>query len=427
MSTRAVTFLLCAILAWSAVGVRSVLFAQVGQEAAPAAQTDPPVPPAQAVPPAHAGKQPPRRDGGDRNDPRWQSLTEEQKKEYRKKYERFKRLRPEEREELYRRHEELGRLRERIVEKLEAELKDLSPEERKRAIDRRVRKELENIRTRIKNKEFHQKPPPPGSERWDSNRRMRKGIERENIRLAECRLSQMVKEGLITTEEKSRIQKMPHEEKIAWILDRQKKDSLRYLEGSSTPEEIERFRRMSRHRFHDEMRRQRKERGLMGGFARFCKLTPEQDAVLKKIVDKRERGERKRAFFDENFRSRLESLEIEKTSIDGILALPMPLRIRKLGRLLREIPPDKIPLDLRPLLAPPPPPRQSPPRRPGPSDGPGPGKHRRGDRGPPDDRRQGDRRQGDRRQGDHRPGDRGPDGSEPGRAIPGKGKESFSL
>jgi|GEM_PF-5791069 len=286
----------------------------------------------------------------------WDRLSAQSKKELKTKFESFRKLSPEEQERYRKRHRELLRLRRKATDDLKDELTGLSPKERKTLIDRRVQKELRDLETKVKKKKIVGDESPTGS-KGHRKKRMRRELEKRNRDLSARLLRKMRTEGAITEEERQRIESLGHEEKVAEILNLRKKQFLHSVEGCVTPEDFNRLDRMSWRPFREEIDRQGREKGLFGGLAKICELTPEQNERLGQIKSKKERDQMKLLFFDENLRQRLEAMGVSHEKIEELLSKPTMRRMHGIMRVLHELPPEKIPPHLRDL-----------PRRPAPGD-----------------------------------------------------------
>ncbi len=306
---------------------------------------------------------------------RWERLSEREREKFKKRFEYFRKLSPEEQVLLKARHEELVRLRDRIVAENKEKLGNLTPDEKKRFVERKVRKEI-----RKREKAWLREGNGPGHDK-ERLRRARKEFEAKNRKQAEAILRKLVKDGVITRDEMRRIMSLPHRDKVFSVLDLERKRFLNAMQPCLPPDELKRFRDMPPHRFHGELFRQKREKGLFGPFARLCELTPEQRVEIDALPDEAEREKKKRHFFNHNFRSRLRAMGVKEAMIKELAVMPLRRRLERTMKLLLEIPPDKVLPGLRDILKKGPPPRgpkqhhgkKRPPRRPPPQSPP---KHR---------------------------------------------------
>jgi hypothetical protein len=286
---------------------------------------------------------------------RWEGLPEGRKERFKERFERFRSMPPEKQEELRKKHAELVRLREEITAEFEQQLARMTPEERKRFVDERVRRKIEELKRRIDKKELLREGPPPESEEFA--RRMGRALNSRNDKLAEKLLHELLADGAIDSGTAHRIGSLPREERIASILELHKKRFMQTLEESVTTEELERFEKMPPRRFNREIRRHSRERGLFGPLAGLCELTPVQREALGQIADDAELERRRIFFFHENLRRRLVEMGVAQEAVDALLSQPLHRRMEGIRRLLNDIPPEKMPPDLRESLKRPPPPR----------------------------------------------------------------------
>ncbi len=279
----------------------------------------------------------------------WNKLSAESKKELKKRFESFRNLPPEQQDRFRKRHRELLRLRRKVTEDLKDELTGLPSEERKLLIDRMVEEELRDIEAKVKKKKIVEQEPPKDS-KGHRKKRMRRELERRNRDLSSRLLRTMRAKGAITEQERRRIESLGHEEKVAEILNLRKRQFLHSVEDCVPPEDFNRFDRMSWRPFREEIDRQRREKGLFGKLAKICELTPEQGEKLEQIESKKEREQMKRLFFDENFQRHFKAMGVSDEQIDELLSQPMPRRMQAIMKVLRDIPPEKVPPHLRDLL-----------------------------------------------------------------------------
>lgn len=295
----------------------------------------------------------------------WDRLSQEMKKELRKKFENFKTLPPEEQERFRKRHQELRRLRQKIAGELEDELAELPPEEARAILDRKVRDELRALEDKVKKKKIVDQVPPGDSEK-QRKKHLRRELARQNRDLASRHLRELREEGTITEEEARKIESLGHEERVAATLDLRKRKFLDSVEGHLPPDDFNRFKRMPWRPFRDELDRQKREKGLFGGFSKLCELTPDQQAELETIDSRKKRMQAKHRFFEENFRKRFSEMGVADEKIEELLALPMRKRLDGIMRVMQEVPPEKIPPGLHDLLRKPPSPDGLERRGPGP-------------------------------------------------------------
>jgi len=301
-----------------------------------------------------------RSSGATRNElaDRWNRLPASRKEELRQRYEAFKKLSPRQQNVLRKRHEELHLLRLKMSEESKDNLKEMPRDERKRLLNRRVREELGRLKNELENNQLFQGPPLPGGGPGSlPPAKLRQALRARNENLLNQLIEQMLAEGSLTPEELGSVQNRSYEDRVLWVLQRLKKRFLfRYESSSPSPaaaDDLRRYRDMPVRRFHSEVRRHQK-----AVFDCLSGLTPRQRKALNKLAGK-DREERVRQLFKQNFRTRLIDLGVEGQRIDFLLRLPQAERFHDLLQILWSVSPEKMPVPLRKAL------RQGPPPPPG--------------------------------------------------------------
>jgi hypothetical protein len=285
---------------------------------------------------------------------KWDRLSREEKKDLIRKYELFKSLPESERKELRERHRKLNALRESLDD-MDRGSFDGPPshDPREREWHSRIRKFLKE-RLESAKKHLNASGADNGRDRLERIRKFRKKLEHLNHERMDGFLKKVVEEGIISIEEAEKLKAVPHHERKEKLFSLDQERLMQEMKGLLPPGEEDHLKRMEPWRFHRRMQAEQDQWGMVKPASRFGALTPEQEETLKNLPHGPERFRVMRQFIEENLRSRLQRLGVDRETLDKVFSMPPHERQRWIMKKIRSLKEKSgnLPPELRELLHP---------------------------------------------------------------------------